>query len=60
MKLPSGSCELTSYLIEYDHSVICFGYGQGFRYSRSTPGSPEPTAEFGGGQNHIVSLPKTR
>lgn len=59
MKLLSGSCELTSYLIEYDHSVICFGYSQGFGYSRSKLGSPEPTAEFEGGQNDIVSLPKT-
>lgn len=59
MKLPSDSCELTSYLIEYDHSVICFGYSKAFRYSRNKLGSPEPTVEFEGGQKDIVSLPKT-
>jgi len=58
MKLPSGSCELTSYLIEYDHSVICFGYSKAF--SRNKLGSPEPTVELEGGQKDIVSLPKTR
>lgn len=59
MKLPSGSCELTSYLIEYDHSVICFGYSKAFRYRRTKLGSPEPTVELEGGQKDIVSLPKT-
>lgn len=46
MKLLSGTCELTSELIEYDHSVICFGYGKAVRYSRTKLGSPEPTIEF--------------
>lgn len=60
MNLPRGSCELTSYLIEYDHSVVCFGYSRAFRYSRSKSGSPEPAAEFEAGQRGAVSLPKTR
>lgn len=46
MKLLSGACELTSELIEYDHSVIFFGYGKAVRYSRTKLGSPEPTIEF--------------
>lgn len=59
MKLLSGSCELTSEVIEYDRSVICFGYGKAFRYSRTKLGSPEPTVESEVGQKDIVSLPET-